>query len=70
MIIMENLIHDDKKLFDQYEKEYMNGGFDIAKILSDNCFNGLINEKSINKVRTSIDEFESFFEDSVNAKFK
>ena len=29
----------------------MNGGFDIAKILSDNCFNGLMNEKSINKVR-------------------
>ena len=61
---------DDKKLFDQYEKVYMNGGFDIANILSDNCFNGLMNEKSINKVRTSIDEFESFFEDSVNAKFK
>ena len=70
IIDINNPNFEDKKLFDQYEKEYLNGGYNIADVLSKNCFKGLMTNKTKDAVRNSIDQFEGFFEDSVQTKFK
>lgn len=60
----------NKNLIDLYSQEYIKGGFDLPSILSKNCFNGKMNEESINLVRNSIDTLENAFEESVRIKFK
>ena len=59
-----------KEIFDEYTAEYYNGGLDIALILSKYCFAGKLSAYSINQVRTSINDFETVFEATVEEKFK
>ena len=60
----------NKSLIELYSAEYVNGGHDLPVILSKNCFNGKMNDETINLVRNSINALESTFEDTVGIKFK
>ena len=60
----------NKSLIDLYSAEYVKGGFDLPVILSKNCFNGKMDDETINLVRDSINALESIFEDTVGIKFK
>ena len=60
----------NKSLIELYSEEYVKGGHDLSIILSKNCFNGKMNDETINLVRNSISALESTFEDTVGIKFK